>query len=55
MKVYFLWSVEGILIGVFSAKLTAADFIKSVSMLEGWWLEETLIDHPNILLKKGTY
>lgn len=53
--VYLLKSVSGPLIGVFSSGLSATQFASDHRMFEGFYIEQTRVNEPLVLLKDGTY
>lgn len=55
MRMYFLWSNERFIVGVFSSRPNAEDFARQHGMLDGWFIEDATVDSPNVFLKDGTY
>lgn len=55
LYVYLLKAEDGRLIGAFSSGLAARAFATDHRMLWGWYVEQTRIDGPTVMLKDGTY
>jgi len=54
-NVYILWSAEKQLIGVFYTGNDAKDFAEYHKMITGFYIEQTKLNDPTVLLKDGTY
>ena len=54
-RVFILWSVEKVVVGIFSSEATANEFANLHKMIDGYYIEQTRVDEPTVLLKDGTY